>query len=116
MAKKPGLEQMRWDIQDRLPTLPAATVRRLWQLMTKDEPVEVIDPEIVAAIKDRDSRTDHYGDDLVFTVLHDLCDREYVHRFMPERQAATDKFQKLPEDKRMRIVREVLNEWGGDDG
>jgi hypothetical protein len=57
MAKKPGLEQMRWDIQDRLPTLPAATVRRLWQLMTKDEPVEVIDPEIVAAIKDRDSRT-----------------------------------------------------------
>ncbi len=114
MAKKPSLEQMRWDLTDRLPTLPPATVRRLWKLMTGDQPAEVIDPGIVAAIKDRDSRTDHYGDDLVSTVLGDLCDREYVDRFMPERKAATEAFRKLPDDKRERIVREVLNEWGSE--
>ena len=72
---------------------------------------EPIDPKIVAAIKDRDSRTDRYGDDLVFQVDHDLRDHEYVARWMPERHREGCRlFAALPEDERFRILREVLDE------
>lgn len=69
-----------------------------------------IDPKIVAAIKSRDGRTDRYGDDLVFTVLHDLCDDEYVARFMPEHKAGCDALRALPEAEQERIVRIVCDE------
>jgi len=69
-----------------------------------------IDPRIVAAIKDRDSRTDRYGDDLVFQVEHDLKDRQYVERWMPEHKEGCELFRALPEEEQFRILREVLDE------
>lgn len=69
-----------------------------------------IDPRIVAAIKNRESRTDRYGDDLVFQVEHDLMDPEYIDRWMPEHKEACDLFRVLSEDERERILREVLDE------
>jgi hypothetical protein len=77
-----------------------------------DEPApsKPTDPRIVAAIKDRESRTDRYGDDLVFQVAGDLTDDRYVERWMPEHKEGCDLFQALPEDERFRVLRDVLNE------
>ena len=69
-----------------------------------------IDKRVEAAIKDRDARTDRYGEDLVFLVVHDLKDREYVDRFMPEHKAGCRLFEQLSEDEQFRVVRVVLEE------
>jgi hypothetical protein len=79
-----------------------------WEAVEPD--LSEIDPKIVAAIKSRDGRTDRYGDDLVFTVLHDLCDDEYVARWMPDHKAGCDAFRALDENERERIVRLVCDE------
>ncbi len=71
---------------------------------------EPIDPRIVAAIKDRESRTDRYGDDLVFQVHGDLTNCSYVERWMPEHEDGCDLFRAMPEDERFRILRVVLDE------
>ncbi len=71
---------------------------------------KTIDKRIVAAIKDRDARTDRYGEDLVFLVVGDLKDREYVHKFMPEHKAGCRMFEEMDENEQFRVVREVLNE------
>jgi hypothetical protein len=65
---------------------------------------------IVAAIKARDSSTDRYGEDLVFLVVHDLNDREHVHRFMPEHSKGRHLFGQMSEDAQFSIVRRVLDE------
>jgi hypothetical protein len=74
------------------------------------EPTKSTDPRIVAAIKDRESRTDRYGDDLVFQVEGDLIDRSYVKRWMSDHTEGCDLFRVLAEDERFRILREVLDE------
>lgn len=69
-----------------------------------------IDPDVAALIKKRDSTTDRYGEDLVFLVVHDLNDPEFIHQFYPGHKAAARKFQALGSDEQYRIVRIVLEE------
>jgi hypothetical protein len=65
---------------------------------------------IVAAIKARDSSTDRHGEDLVFLVVHDLKDREFVERFMPKHKAACRLFEQMAEEAQYHLVRHVLDE------
>jgi hypothetical protein len=72
-----------------------------------------IDPDLIEAIKDRDARTDRYGEDAVHLVLHDLSDYDFIERHMDAKhQAICHWFRMQPEDERERIVRVVLNEPG----
>jgi hypothetical protein len=72
---------------------------------------EKIYPVIVAMIKDRDARTDRYGEDAVFLVHHDLNDPEFVARHMDAKfHAAARAFQSMPESEQFKLIREVLNE------
>jgi hypothetical protein len=87
-------------------------VAQIWftALEPKPKSIHPIDPRIIAALKDRDARTDRYGEDLLFLVYGDLRDTEYVHRWMPEHREGCDLFRALSEEDAWRIMREVLNE------
>lgn len=69
-----------------------------------------VDPRIVAMIADRDSRTDYWGDDLVYLCLSDLNDPYYVDRWMPEHKEAFLLFQQLSDQDQEKTVRAALQE------
>ncbi len=73
------------------------------------EPLVVADERIVAAIEERNARTDRYGDELVDLIAHDLGDEEYVAEWMPEHLEAARLLRAMTGAERERIVRQVLD-------
>ena len=67
-----------------------------------------INPLIVAAIKSRDDRTDRYGEELVSLILTDLCDPQYVKKFMQDHKDGCALLAAMPDKARERCVRKVL--------
>lgn len=86
-------------------------INTLERFRSGKNPISIeIDPKIRAAILDRDSRTDRYGEDLVFMIMHDLCDRDYVEQWMPEHQEGCRMFQALSDEEQMFVINKVLPE------
>lgn len=75
-------------------------------------------PEIKQLLKDRDSCTDHYGEDLVSTVMG-LADGRYGDHpcigMHPGNKEALVAFRALTYGDQLGVVRHVLGEYGEDD-
>jgi inhibitor of KinA sporulation pathway (predicted exonuclease) len=67
-----------------------------------------IDPRVRAAILDRDSRTDRYGEDFVYLVMSDLCDPDYVARWMPGHEEGCRLFQALSDEEQIYTINKVV--------
>lgn len=74
-------------------------------------------PEIEQLLKDRDACTDHYGEDLVWTVM-DLADRRGPDHpcvgMHSGNKGALAAFRALSDEDRWGVVRHVLGEYGDD--
>lgn len=120
MKTTPEIEALLQDIH-KAPEEPVEAVqyeklgRLVSALYSPPQKEEPWDPEVVSLVQIRAGWTDHYGQDLLALLLHDLNSRECVERRMPHLSEAARKFRAMAHEKQVKLVNDLHPDTREDD-